>query len=77
LLVLSADHWSFTLESATVNFRALKVRCLGRRRHLAENPRSAAVLGGDLRAAASPLRFVSMRDLQVKRLRSEDRWRQS
>jgi hypothetical protein len=32
---------------------------------------------GDLRATASPLRFVSMRDLQVKRLRGEDRWRQS
>jgi len=32
---------------------------------------------GELRAAGSLLRFVSMRDLQVKRLKSEDRWRQS
>src|ERR1700733_15163230 len=33
--------------------------------------------GGELRAAGSLLRFVSMRDLQVKRLKSEDQWRQS
>jgi hypothetical protein len=33
--------------------------------------------GGELRAAGSPLRFVSMRDLQVKRLKSEDQWQQS
>jgi hypothetical protein len=33
--------------------------------------------GGELRAAGSPLRFVSMRDLQVKRLKSEDPWQQS
>ena len=34
-------------------------------------------LQGELRPAGSPLRFVSMRDLQVKRLKSEDQWRQS
>jgi hypothetical protein len=33
--------------------------------------------GGELRAAGSLLRFVSMRDLQVKRLKSEDQWQQS
>jgi hypothetical protein len=33
--------------------------------------------GGELRAAGSPLRFVSMRDLQVKRSKSEDQWQQS
>jgi hypothetical protein len=33
--------------------------------------------GGELRAAGSLLRFVSMRDLQVKRLKSEDQWQPS
>jgi hypothetical protein len=76
LLASSAGRCSFTFESATVSFRTLSWVP----RAPSPSSRKSAVnrnFGGELRAAGSALRFVSMRDLQVKRLKSEDPWQQS